>query len=241
MDRDNFSQNFDIKDSYNALKPSRKKTTIRIIKLYIIPIISIAVFLMIMFALVVPKINFIFSTLDNISSLNTQIEQSNKQLEELAALNSNSNTILQQLDVINQIAPNTKTEVVKFRDKITTMAEDNGLAVIFQRLSETDTTTNPTGIQDASALSLQQVPFLFEIQGSYDNLIKFIQSLSTGDDFLIVQEMELSSKLTVEGVATSEWVLKLKIAKYQFNVYNEDILNILYAKVPATTLLNITE
>lgn len=220
------------KENKNAIDTVALK---RVLKTYILPIVSMALFIGVVLLVIVPKVGEIFSKLDEIGAQNDTYNKAQTTLAELKRVSGNSNTLLAQLEVINNTTPTGVTEVVKFRDKITELTAASSLTVVSQRLSENNLESgeedpdNPVDLGEK--LTLQEVPFSFEIEGSYANMIAFINQLSVIDEFLIVREMSLSSTGTIES---GSWTLKLKMNKYQFNKLSKEKQDALFLNVPIT-------
>jgi Tfp pilus assembly protein PilO len=211
---------------------TRKDKIIKTFKLYVLPIIAIAIFVGIIIFMVFPKVSEIFTDLDKISQNNEVITNKLQEIQSLKALSDNYNGLNSQLEIVNQIAPTGKTEVVKFRDKVTSLMQDNKLSVISQRLSESDVDVKNTNDKKVVGnIILQEVPFIFEVQGKYTNIIAFINNLSTIDDFVIVKEMNLASSNVTGDLFKDDWVFKINLVKYQFSNSNIDLLEKAYLGV----------
>lgn len=214
----------------------KNKETVKYIKLYVIPIAAVAFFVGILFFLTIPKINEIFAGLDSISQNNSKIAENNNTLSILDNLTSQYNTIVQNLSVIDDIAPLGSTEVVKFRDRITDQILSNNITISSQRLSEATTETESQDIEDISPIILQEVPFIFTISGSYDNVVNFIKSLNSVEDFIVIKEMEFTASNAANP--QGDWQLKINIVKYQFNTEAGSDLRKLFINVPIEAQLN---
>ncbi len=217
-----------------TLKLEQKLAYKRVLKFYIVPLLSVLGFLGIVLFLVVPKVNEIFKSLDEISILSKTADSKNEQLKSLDLLSQNSNLSLAQLRIIDQTAPTESSQVVAFRDKITNLIKSNSLTIVTQRLSESDINTNAQNI-NYMGLSLLEIPFFFEINGNYQNTLSFISDLSSIDDFVIVREMELTGAAVNNVQITT---LRLRIDKYQFNIANEQLLKEQYLQVPVDSKIN---
>ena len=186
--------------------------------------------------LTIPKVNEIFASLDTINANAATITDNTAKLSALDAVTAQYNTIVQNLSVIDGIAPLGSTEVVKFRDRISDLILSNNLIIISQRLSEANTESDTQNTQTVSPIILQEVPFIFTVDGNYSDIVKFIQSLNTVEDFIVIKEMGLSSVGTSEH--PTDWELKINIVKYQFNTASGADLRQLYINVPVDTQLN---
>lgn len=222
-----------MKDKFSLENTKKKnKETIKYIRLYVIPLFAVAFFVGILLLLTIPKINEIFTSLDTISANNTKIAENNQKFATLDALTGQYNSIVQKLSVIDRIAPLGNTEVVRFRDRISNLIITNGLNIISQRLSEANTESETQEEDEASPILLQEVPFIFTVQGTYPNIVNFIQALNSVEDFIIAKEMKLSQ--SNEEI----WELNINIVKYQFNTLDSTNLRNLYINVPIDSKLN---
>lgn len=223
-------------------KRKEKQSTIninaisKVLKIYILPIVSMGLFILIVLIAIIPKVGEIFVNLDEIETQNQAFNKAEEELGKLEAAAANSNLILAQMKVVNETTPTGNTEVVKFRDKITQLTQLNSLNILSQRLSENNLggqETDPENPVDlADKLTLQEVPFSFEIEGEYPNLIAFINDLSVIDDFIIVREMALNASTTAPNLGGNIWVLKLTINKYQFSQISQEKQDVLFSNVP---------
>jgi Tfp pilus assembly protein PilO len=225
-----------MKDKINLTMEGKKNNSFKFIKLYVIPIFAVSVFLGVLFFLTIPKINEIFSGIDQVSSNNSKVLENSTKLSNLDILTQQYNTIVENLGVIDGIAPLGSTEVVKFRDRITGLIQQNSLEIINQRLSEANTEADTQITDNVSPIILQEVPFIFTVNGSYSNIVEFIRSLSTVEDFIVIKEMELNS--TDTNNQSANWQLKINIVKYQFNTESSADLRQLYINVPIDAELN---
>lgn len=213
----------------------KNKETMKYLRLYVIPIFAIVTFLGILLFLTIPKINEIFSNLETISTNNETITTNNAKLDYLNSLTGQYNSIVNDLSVIDGIAPLGSTEVVKFRDRITDLITSNNIKIISQRLSEANTESGVQDTEDVSPIILQEVPFIFTILGSYGNIVNFIQSLNSVEDFIVIKEMRFTSS---SEDPNGDWQMEINIVKYQFNTSNGTDLRQLYINIPVEAQLN---
>jgi len=221
-----------MKDKSKFENLNKKKNNLKIIRLYVIPISAGVFFIAILLFLTIPKINEIFASLDKVTASNLVIAENDQKLALLNSLTNQYNDIVENLGVIDDIAPLGSTEVVKFRDRISSLIQSNNIEIISQRLSEANTESEIQDSQTISPIILQEVPFIFTINGSYENIVSFIQSLNSVEDFIVVKEMELSES------SDGGWGLKINIVKYQFNTDSKADLRQLFINVPADANLN---
>ncbi|MEO6728538.1 MAG: hypothetical protein ABIM99_01315 [Candidatus Dojkabacteria bacterium] len=222
-------------------KEEKTKKRNKFLKLYIVPIFTIIFFILIIVGLVAPKITDVFAKLDEVSANNIIIADLNTRLNEVIALQANSETINTNLDTVNTIATSQNTEVIKFRDKISALTIVNNLTIVSQKLTESTVTPDGANSGLSGNVNLVEVPFQFEIVGRFEDIKSFIASLNTIDDFVIVKEMELALR-EQEGLTTDEekllnqWSLKINLVKYQF--FEAKDLKSLYLSIPATSKIS---
>lgn len=215
---------------------NESKSRLTYIRLYIIPIFATFIFFGVIIFLVIPKISEIFSNLDEISLAEAQIEQNKTKFIALDLLTAKYSSIVEQIDIINSIAPVGTTEVVKFRDRMTTLINSNNLRILNQRLSELDPeiTSLTNGEQSLSGILLQEVPFVFGVEGNYIDLVNFLNQLNSLEDFIVVKEMKMSSVAT----NTAVWQLSITIVKYQFVIAEDSSVDSVFKSVPTEAKLS---
>jgi Tfp pilus assembly protein PilO len=224
--------------------PKRKKSINVILKLYVLPIAAVVIFIGIVGFLILPRVFEIFDTLDKISQTNQRYDASLVKLNNLRALNTDSTIVVNQLNAVNSIAPSDQTQVVNFRNKVNDLIVKNNLQALSQIISESN--QGSSSVQSQNALSLREVPFQFDIQGTYENILKFFTDLNTLNEFIIVKQMNYSRINTSDLFADSstEWKLDILLVKYQFNEGSG--LDLFYSnvdptfKIPSTVLEYLT-
>lgn len=205
------------------------KKNLKFIKLYILPIFAVAIFITIIIFMVLPKINDNLLLLDKINEENNTISGLNSQLTQLNALSSNSVTLSNKLNIVNTIAPSGISEVVKFRDKVSQLLNNNQVKIINQRISESSNTEKSTNV-----LVLKEIPVEFKALGTFDNIKNFLKDLVNIDDFIVVTQLNFS--LT----NNNEWGIEIRLSKYQFLDSSDPALEKAYlntqlnAKLPQT-------
>lgn len=223
-------------------KKKKKSSSVRyvkILKLYVVPIFSIGLFIVIIIGAIFPKISLIFSELDEINALNEQIAEKNNTLSQLAGISSKSALVLDQLSIINNIAPSGTTEVVNFRDRITKLSVENSLEISSQRFSEVvepNLANLPNGGNDyIGVVGLQEVPSEFKMNGTLNNIKNFLQSLDKLEDFVVVKEMKLNySGTDYSDIENKPWSFEVQVVKYQFSDKDSEELQIIYKRIPLT-------
>jgi Tfp pilus assembly protein PilO len=222
-------------DTKLILPLNRKQKFRKTLKLYVLPITIGVIFLAIIIFLIIPSILNIFSTLDEISTKNQSYSEQLAMLDKLKILNSNASTINSELTGVNTITTSDQTEVVKFRNKITDLTNLNSLEVFSQQLTENDPNI-VSGGNSATEITLKEVPFTFQIEGSYTNVIKFFDDLSKIEDFVIIKEMKFTRTEKIASDNSTVWLLDLVLVKYQFN--ESDSLDQVYKNVPPNVVIS---
>lgn len=184
------------------------------LKLYVLPIFSGVVFIFIIVLLVIPSVLNIFTLVDEINQRTGEYQREVASLDKLKTLNSNSANIISSLNGINNITTADQTEVVRFRNKITQVINANNLKVFSQQLSENEPLIQPN--QPSEEISLKEVPFEFQIEGSFGDIVRFFNEIERLSDFVIIKEMNFTRSSKSSGDGSTIWVLDLMLVKYQF-------------------------
>jgi len=214
---------------------TERNSYVKMLRLYIFPIFIGGLFLAIIAFLVIPSIMSIFSILDEISTKNQAYAEQLAMIDKLKSLNSTAANINNQLNAVNTITTSDQTEEVKFRNKITDLTNSNNLQVFSQQLTENDPNIISGG-NSATEITLKEVPFTFQIEGSYTNVIKFFDDLSKIDDFVIIKEMKFTRTEKIASDNSTVWLLDLVLVKYQFN--ESDSLDQVYKNVPPNVVIS---
>ncbi len=215
----------------NNKKNKKKLSQIKsVLTIFILPLIIILIFLIIVGVLILPKISEIFEQIEEVNEQSSEIEDTREEIVSLQNLAARSAKLISDLEIINSLAPTGQTEVVNFQNKITELARGNNLTLTSQRLSDikVDNTTFSN-----SSLVVREVPNLFNVVGSFEGIMNFIEGLSLLDDFIVVQEMSLSQN----NDEARNWILTLTVVKFQFQSGSEQ-LNASYLQVPPTARID---
>lgn len=211
---------------------------IKFLKLYVIPITAVVVFVVVLLFLTIPKVTEIFTGLDTISASSQKIIENDSRISRLNNLALEYNSLVQKLQVIDDIAPLGTTEVVRFRDRVTSLILSNNIEIESQRLTEASSESNVNESELDSPIILQEVPFIFTITGPYNNIVEFIKALNSVEDFIVIKEMEFSGTGT-SITSSGEWNMRINIVKYQFNTSDNANLRELFVNIPIETQLNL--
>ena len=211
------------------------KRLINFFKIYFFPIASIITFIVIIFIFIIPKIFTIINKLGEIDQLNREFTTRNEELATVQNIANNKNTLEQNVNILNSLAPTELTEVVNFGTKIANLALKYNLEinnqVVRDRINVVMNSDNPN--ENDNQLVLTEIPNVFEVSGVDSDIFAFINALSAIDDFIVVNEMNLS------GSGGGLWVLSINIVKYQFSEFDDnDKLYKSYLEVPITAKIN---
>lgn len=212
----------------------------KFIKIFIVPIFSFLLFLGILFLLLIPQLQSVVSNANEISDKNEEIAEKNDQLDTLDALFARTSELSNQLSEINSITSPGDTKIVQYRDRVTDLAIENNLTILSEQLSEIVQASLPTADTTAvNNLSLQEVPAIFEMSGSLEDMTAFLEALDTLPDFVVVKEFEfsLSDETTVDDFRTAQWSLEIQLVKYQFQEAGEEQL-VLFQNVAPSAVIN---
>lgn len=179
-------------------------------RFHFLPLLSVAFFALIIFVAVIPNVQKIFGTIDEIDSLKNKDKDLNARItrfEELKAQNTQMQAII---DKINVIVPTGNSEVVKFRDRISTTADLNKISLESSKSGETLTIVSQL---QTGNFGIIEIPSEFNMGGPFSGFRNFLNGLYQGTDFFVVNEMALSG---VKSTTEDQWQGQLNLVKYQF-------------------------
>ncbi|MCA9379149.1 hypothetical protein KC640_01860, partial [Candidatus Dojkabacteria bacterium] len=154
-----------------------------------------------------------------------------------------SDIIDRSLSLVNNLAPASNTEVVRFQQRIADLATSFGLRNLNSQTAEYTDTISVTGGNDNPLLGIIEIPSSFSLQGKFANVQNFIAAIKSLEDFVIVGEMEIRvvGAVAPEQLTSSslDWNLDITLIKYQFQQPNENNkLADAYAKVPPSVKID---
>ncbi|GAB4284884.1 MAG: hypothetical protein Kow0081_2350 [Candidatus Dojkabacteria bacterium] len=208
----------------------KKKNFSELLRIYYLPLIAIVGFFLILFLLVIPKLGEIFDSLDKINDLNVEISEKNSLFNKLQTLANNISELQSQLLSLNALAPSSQTEVVAFNSKIESLASINNVVILtsnFVEIIPEDDSSN--------GLKLKEISNTFKILGPKQNVLNFVNSISTINDFIIINQMDFSPQRETEFNA--DWILDIQIIKFQFTeVGEESLIQEQYRSIPVDAI-----
>jgi hypothetical protein len=185
---------------------------------YITPVISIIAFILIMIYGVIPNASSMSDKVIAVNYLITQDTEIKARIVKLEGIKNDLTNLQTTLSEIDSIVPEGKTEVVKFSQRIRdainlNMSSVTGPAITMNDIKTGETQlTTATGSQVAG-LTINQVPTQFTFSGGLPRFRQFFKNLYSGQDFFVVDKMNLSY-----DASSQQWYGDVSLVKYQFNV-----------------------
>lgn len=208
---------------------------VEMLKLFIVPIVAVSIFVGLLLFLIIPGVLDIFAKFEDLDSVRQNTNTINETITQLQELSDNRDQLTQDLELVNKIAPVGATEVVVFQKKVAALAATNGLAVV-----RTLTDEQILAIEnDNPVLGINEIPSRLSVNGTLQNIKKFITEINNLEDFVIIGEMQIRvvDSVVVERLTdpSLNWNLEITLIKYQFQQPNaQNQLAEAYAAVPVT-------
>lgn len=201
------------------------------IRFYLVPLVAVIIFFYILLFVVLPQINALLDGLDEVSATEQERDQLLSDQSRINALLERRSAILQNLEAINQVAPAGNTEVIIFAERVQNIATSRNLTLTSQ---QTTSVGRAGGLTQRinSPISLLEVTVAFEVQGNFRNISNFIDDISALDDFIIINDYELTG-----SVADDSWSFNVVFSKYQF-VEDETRSSEVYRSIRPTETLD---
>jgi hypothetical protein len=197
---------------------------------YTMPIVSFVIFLVILFAGIIPGFNDIGTNNIKISSLQQEYQAAEQRIATLDQIRSEESKYRTVINKINEVIPSSMTEVANFASRIDQSLKTNTLSSDEIKTGEAELlpmSTNETagsialGIQDTiiqlGKMPLRQVPINLKTSGRFGDTKNFFKTLYSGKDFFVVGKMDLQSSIDLLLTATDKWDGELELTKYQFS------------------------
>lgn len=225
---------FFILEQQRKQKPATKTNWAKLFRLFILPIVTLVVFVGVLVTLTLPKLGDIFANLDAIGISLEQVKKLDQELIDLNTLRQSASQTTSDLTALNTSVPTGNSQVADFQSRVLGIAQQNTLDVSDATIGEQILNSNVGNTGPRNNLALVEIPATFTLRGSKTNLVKFIDDVLKLDDFVIIGEM----KLTIVDQSTpsgDNWTLKINFLKYQFPIPDdENKLIAVYSNVPAT-------
>jgi len=181
---------------------------------YALPLFSIILFFGIILYGVIPEVQNMFDVVEKVDALKVQDTNLKIRVDKLLALQNDGATEQDLIDMINELIPTEKSEVVKFCNRVAKTATTEKLD--FQNATTGETVINSSEdniVAEGNGFSLIQIPSEFDTTGLFLNLRSFLSELYTINDFFVVNEMDLNSS-PVDDI--ENWNGGFILTKYQF-------------------------
>lgn len=222
-----FSSKFDSVSELSAESGSQKEfsfsESIKDLMFYILPIISFLVFLSVILFAVVPNLNMTLADLDELDKLAQEDVRLRTRIKNIQGLEQKKSTYKEIITKIDSIVPVGKTEVVKFTTRISETINDNGLESSDIKTGEEEYIRlgdifkeEEIPVDSKSVLGVRQIPIEFSVKGSFSDIRNFFEELYKGQDFFVVEKMELSIQQEAVLNEQNVWVGDIVLVKYQF-------------------------
>lgn len=216
---------------------------LREVVFYLLPILGTLFFLFVLFQGVIPTLREMNEGFAEIERLKQEDITLQARIDRIIELERKIAETQEVIDKINILVPTGKTEVVAFGERIIFNISNTGLTYEELKTGELEhvNTLLNTEAQDESMidqkddpsyLPLYQLPTMFDLDGPYESIRAFFKNIYSGDDFFVVDEMELVK------VSENEWSGDISLAKYQFTPNNAFDPNKAYLGVSEETPLN---
>ena len=187
----------------------------KLLRFYIIPFVSVLIFVFLLIFTIIPNINYMIDGLDEAKELKVQSTQLDARITKLGKLKDDEERYLQILSKVNQIIPSEQSEVVKFRQKVAGFATDEGLEIQSLKAGENILDDNRDIELENSNNQLIEIPSKFSFTGNFDSFRELLKKLYSGEDFFIITNMDIDvNNLNLTGV---NWKGQFDITKYQFS------------------------
>lgn len=207
----------------NTKKKKEKRTSdyyVHILKFYYLPVFIVMIFLLVAVFAVLPSLKSLLSNYSELNNLKNEVKDKDAKIEQLKALKNRSTQTEAYLASINKIAPVQKTNVTEFQNSIKNTAKSNRLSIQSARGGEEIVSDQ----QNTGSFQLVEIPMYFVFSGNFLDLKNFLNDLYQGEDFIIIEKMDLS-----KADKSTEWKMDLTLVKYQFIQKDSDtsiVLNV---------------
>lgn len=179
-------------------------------RFHFLPLLSVAFFALIIFVAVIPNVQKIFGTIDEIDALKNKDMELNSRITRFEELKQQNIQMQAIIDKINVIVPTGNSEVVKFRDRISTTADINKITLESSKSGETLTIVSQL---QSGNFGIIEIPSEFNMSGQFIGFRNFLNGLYQGSDFFVVNEMALSG---IKSTSEDQWQGHINLVKYQF-------------------------
>lgn len=203
------------------------KTSEELLKYFLGPIIMLIFAVVIIFVAVLPQLDQISQSIQEISEFQAEYDELKQKEQRLQSLVEQQQEQQQLLDLVERIIPQSRTQVVEFGEEIKQKIEGNNLILRDSVIRETIVVDATEDSENSVRIELVQLPSEFTIEGEFDDIRRFFGDLYADDDFITIENMDLTKKLGASASNNSVqfstdnvdvWSMPLTLTKYQFRV-----------------------
>lgn len=174
-----------------------------------IPIVLFLVFAASIFLVIIPRISAMLAKLDEINKNSAGLEEINTKIKTFSSINFEETTSL--LSIIREIAPSSNTDITNFQNEIRSTIENiGGITLVNLKLRDDELSQDPELV---GPLQLREVPIDIELVSTKDNLQLFLDTITSGNDFVTVSQMSFKK---IEQADEENWRMNLSLIKSQF-------------------------
>jgi hypothetical protein len=216
--------------------PFRKKVLDyrKFLKFYLIPIVSVLIFVILFIFTIVPNIKYMFDGLQDVNSLQDESKKLDSRINVLKTLKENEDVDRQTLGIINQLVPSENSEVVKFRQKVAEYGKQKGLEVESLKAGESILSEKDKNVLlETSHYQLIEIPSKFTFTGPFGSYRELLKTMYNGDDFFVISSMKLD--VSADNRSSLLWRGDFDVIKYQFS---QSSTGSNYSQVPETQPVN---
>lgn len=192
----------------------------KLIRFYIIPIISVILFLAILVFGIVPNVRYMIDGFQEGQELKNESKELDARIDRLASMKQRDQDNRQLLSKINSLIPSEQSEVVRFRQKVAGIGVGKGLSVESLQAGELIIEDN-RNIIETSGSQLIEIPSRFGFTGLFNGFRELFRELYSGEDFFIISNMDLN--VNNFNIGVDSWEGRFDLVKYQF--YEEGTVN----------------
>jgi len=187
----------------------------KLIRFYLIPIVSVLIFLFILVFTIVPSVRHMIDGLEEGKELREESKHLDSRINRLTSMRENDARNRQILSKINQIIPSEQTEVVRFRQKVAGVGTNKGLEIDSLQAGETIVDGNNRNVVASTTnFQLIEIPSKFGFTGGFNGFRELFRDLYAGDDFFVISHMDLN--VNNMNVGLDSWEGRFDLTKYQF-------------------------
>jgi Tfp pilus assembly protein PilO len=194
----------------------------QLIDTYLIPILVLGLFGLVIFNMIIPNIQGIFTQLDQVNEIKSKTEKLTTKLIDLQLLTTNIVFINSQLDQLNRLVPEGVTTVVGIQSVLVeTATRKYGLTVKEAKSSEQPYVSNVSGnsADNTKRSVLLEIPTTIKATGSLSNIKAFIAEIRTLPQFFTISALSINGGVDSaipEYRQDGKWNLEITILRYQF-------------------------